>query len=156
MDLKKEKIVFCNYQRIDPVRPDPVVQTIADRLKEQVVAYYQGRYESTQYFKPKVVSSVLILPSRFYKNFSGPDSRPWERLDMRIKRVHYLSFKSYYEYLYENLQLDDAVDDETWEFLQNVADVCVEFSDFDGKLVLLCNLAPAPPFRLIGEDERFS
>ncbi|GMF00264.1 unnamed protein product [Ambrosiozyma monospora] len=24
MDLKKEKIVFCNYQRIDPVRPDPV------------------------------------------------------------------------------------------------------------------------------------
>ncbi|GMG41212.1 unnamed protein product [Ambrosiozyma monospora] len=75
---------------------------------------------------------------------------------MRVKRVYYLSFKSYYEYLYDNLQLDDTVDDETWEFLQNVADVCVEFSDFSGPLVLLCNLEPAPPLRLIGEDERFN
>ncbi|GMG21497.1 unnamed protein product [Ambrosiozyma monospora] len=74
MDLKKEKIVFCDYKRIDPIRPDPVVQTIADRLKEKVVEYYQGRYQSTQYFKPKIVSSVLILPSQFYKNISGPDT----------------------------------------------------------------------------------
>ncbi|GMG48558.1 unnamed protein product [Ambrosiozyma monospora] len=92
--------------------------------------------------------TTAVHPSELYRRFSAPNARTWEKLQTVQKEPYYKAFKRYYERFlshissleassnHDSQQQQPVVDEETFELIQDIAEICLEFNDISSPIVL--------------------